>query len=103
MEHYAKRKEWQLKTMSNELLMISNQARFYELVTEGKLTGSLPPATILFLLKTGRLCLSPNPMGILHTHTHTHHTDEQTPSDQPKEGSLAGQAAGAELYSSQFG
>jgi hypothetical protein len=41
MEHYAKRKEWQLKTMSNELLMISNQARFYELVTEGKLTGSV--------------------------------------------------------------
>jgi hypothetical protein len=42
MEYYAKRKKWQLKTLSNELQMISNQARFYQLVTEGKLTGTVP-------------------------------------------------------------
>lgn len=42
MEYYVKRKEWLLKTLENELRIISNQAKFYELVTEGKLTGTKP-------------------------------------------------------------
>ncbi len=70
MEHYAKRKEWQLKTMSNELLMISNQARFYELVTEGKLTGSV--STYCYFLKHQRAFSACRlTLCTLQTHPHT--------------------------------
>jgi hypothetical protein len=40
MDYYERRKEWLLKTMGNELQMIGNQAKFYQLVTEGKITGN---------------------------------------------------------------